>query len=47
MDYNSDGRWFASNTSDTKIALDSSYNSLQVLAEKQFGKFRKVIITRV
>ena len=47
MDYNSDGRWFASNVSDPKNALDSSYNSLQDLAEKQFGKFRKIIITRV
>jgi hypothetical protein len=47
MDYNSDGRWFASNSSDTKYALDSSYNSLQELAEKQFGKFRKIVITRV
>jgi len=47
FDYTSEDKWFVSSTSDTLRSINQSYDSLQQKAEKQFGKFRKIIITRV
>jgi hypothetical protein len=46
-DYLSDDMWFKCNSSDVLLAINKSYETLQSKAENQFGKFRKVIITRV
>ena len=46
-DYTSENRWFKCNSSDVLLAINKSYETLQTKAEHQFGKFRKVIITRV
>jgi hypothetical protein len=47
LDYNSNGNWFSTTITDTKTVLDKSYESLQQKAENRFGKFRKIVVTRV
>jgi hypothetical protein len=47
QDYNSDGKWFSGTTTESKEVIDKSYESLQQKAEKTFGKFRKIIITKI
>jgi len=47
MDYDTEDRWFVSSNSNNLLAINQSYESLQSKAEKQFGKFRKIVITRV
>jgi hypothetical protein len=47
MDYDSTDRWFPSSSSNIVNTLNQSYESLQSKAEKKFGKFRKIVITRV
>lgn len=46
-DYANDDRWFVTSSRALVSGMEQSYNSLQAKAENEFGKFRKVIITRV
>ena len=46
-DYEFEDQWFVSNNSNSIRVLQQSYESLQSKAEKEFGKFRKIVITRV
>ncbi len=45
-DYCSDDRWFIGTKYDASRVINQSYESLQQIAEQQFGKFRKIVITR-
>lgn len=47
LDYESYDSWFVASTSDYLNAMNKSYESLQTKAEKELGKFRKIIITRL
>lgn len=47
LDYDSLSNWFITTKSNAVLGLNKSYESLQSKAEKQFGKFRKIIITMV
>jgi len=46
-DYSSDNDWFISSSRNLIPMIEKSYETLQTKAEKEFGKFRKVIITRI
>ena len=46
-DYQFEDQWFAGNNSNSIRVIQKSYESLQNKAEQQFGKFRKIVITRV
>lgn len=46
-DYTSDDDWFISSSRNLITTIEKSYETLQTKAEKEFGKFRKVIITRI
>jgi hypothetical protein len=47
FDYDSCDKWFVGSTNDYINVINQSYDSLQTRAEKELGKFRKIIITRL